>query len=248
MSPLMAWGAAGRCAEHPSGDLSRLEAWCYTDRFSRGRWQRGPVRGELRPAGSPGTGRDRSDRALGIPGPLWGTDRQHLSATLWELPEVGRPGAQTMGLNALGGIYTHYGVACPRSAGGYSIYRPRHWALEGTDLYYGDLLGGPPAYIASYEVVRHDGQLHPRHRHGVQCGHEPVGGGIDPLGLVRRTDHSTVAPGDGPQPASRDGRPATGPHSWRTAARRAARASRRAAQRGWSQIRPRNSTIVCAAR
>jgi hypothetical protein len=84
--------------------------------------------------------------------PLWGTDRQHLSAALWELPGIGRPGAQTMGLNGLGGIYTHYGVACPRSSGGYTVYRPRHWALEGTDLYYGDLLGGPPAYIASYEV------------------------------------------------------------------------------------------------
>jgi N,N-dimethylformamidase beta subunit-like, C-terminal len=84
--------------------------------------------------------------------PLWGTERQHLSAALWELPGIGRPGAQTMGLNGLGGIYTHYGVACPRSSGGYTVYRPRHWTLEGTDLYYGDLLGGPPAYIASYEV------------------------------------------------------------------------------------------------
>ena len=34
MLPLMAWGASGRSAERPSGDPSRLEAWCYTDRFS----------------------------------------------------------------------------------------------------------------------------------------------------------------------------------------------------------------------
>ena len=101
--------------------------------------------------GSSRTARSRSPAGV-LRIPLWGTDRQHLSAALWELPGIGRPGAQTMGLNGLGGIYTHYGVACPRSAGGYTVYRPRHWALEGTDLYYGDLLGGPPAYIASYEV------------------------------------------------------------------------------------------------
>src|SRR4029077_5021304 len=34
MPPLMAWGASGRSAERPSGDPTRLEAWCYTDRFS----------------------------------------------------------------------------------------------------------------------------------------------------------------------------------------------------------------------
>ena len=34
MLPLMAWGASGRSAERPSGDPTRLEAWCYTDRFS----------------------------------------------------------------------------------------------------------------------------------------------------------------------------------------------------------------------
>jgi hypothetical protein len=34
MPPLMAWGTSGRSAERPSGDPARLEAWCYTDRFS----------------------------------------------------------------------------------------------------------------------------------------------------------------------------------------------------------------------
>ena len=34
MPPLMAWGASGRSAERPSADPARLEAWCYTDRFS----------------------------------------------------------------------------------------------------------------------------------------------------------------------------------------------------------------------
>ena len=33
-SGVMAWGVSGRSAERPSGDPARLEAWCYTDRFS----------------------------------------------------------------------------------------------------------------------------------------------------------------------------------------------------------------------
>src|SRR5262249_57048977 len=56
------------------------------------------------------------------------------------------------GLSARGGISPRSGVACRRAAGGYTIYRPQHGPLGGTDLYYGDRVGGPPAYIASYEV------------------------------------------------------------------------------------------------
>jgi hypothetical protein len=28
-----------------------------------------------------------------------------------------------------------------RGSGGYTVYRDRHWALEGTDLFYGDVIG-----------------------------------------------------------------------------------------------------------
>ena len=28
-----------------------------------------------------------------------------------------------------------------RGSGGYTVYRDRHWALEGSDLYYGDVIG-----------------------------------------------------------------------------------------------------------
>lgn len=76
----------------------------------------------------------------------------HLATTNWEAKSVGRPGATTIGLNGMGGIYNRYGAAVPRSSGGFTVYRPEHWAFEGTDLYYGDLLGGDPTFLAAFEV------------------------------------------------------------------------------------------------
>jgi N,N-dimethylformamidase beta subunit-like protein len=74
----------------------------------------------------------------------------HLTSTRWEA--VGRPPTLTMGLSGLTGIYNRYGYAAPRSAGGFTVYRPEHWALSGTGLCYGDLLGGPPSYAAAFEL------------------------------------------------------------------------------------------------
>jgi len=76
----------------------------------------------------------------------------HLATTVWEAHSIGRPGAMSMGLNGLGGIYNRYGNATPRSSGGFTVYRPEHWAFAGTDLYYGDLLGGMPTCLAAFEV------------------------------------------------------------------------------------------------
>ncbi|GLY81011.1 N,N-dimethylformamidase beta subunit family domain-containing protein [Actinoallomurus iriomotensis] len=74
------------------------------------------------------------------------------ATTVWEAKSVGRPGATTIGLNGLGGIYTRYGVATPRSSGGFTVYRPHHWAFADTDLYYGDQLGAAPTFLAAFEV------------------------------------------------------------------------------------------------
>ncbi|MFP6743924.1 MAG: N,N-dimethylformamidase beta subunit family domain-containing protein, partial [Alphaproteobacteria bacterium] len=74
-----------------------------------------------------------------------------LSTTSWEAPEVGRPGALTFGLNASQGVYTRYGFCCPRAPGGFTVYRPEHWAFDGSDLYYGDVFGGEST-IFGYEV------------------------------------------------------------------------------------------------
>ena len=74
------------------------------------------------------------------------------STTFWDARLIGRPAAQTMGLTGSMGVYNRVGAAAPRSSGGFTIYRPDHWAFANTDLYYGDLLGGTPACIATYEM------------------------------------------------------------------------------------------------
>lgn len=83
--------------------------------------------------------------------PLYGVDNTRVT-TAWDWREIGRPGAQTMGLSGLGGAYIRYGNAVPRASGGFTVYRPEHWAFEGTGLMYGDLFGGYPVCIAAFEV------------------------------------------------------------------------------------------------
>jgi hypothetical protein len=60
---------------------------------------------------------------------------------LWSHPAFARPEAQTTGLSFLFGGYHRLGLCAARGAGGYTVYRDRHWALEGCDLYYGDVFG-----------------------------------------------------------------------------------------------------------
>ena len=74
------------------------------------------------------------------------------TTTVWDCTLIDRPAAATMGLTGMSGVYNRYGVAAPRSSGGFTVYRPDHWAFEGTDLYYGDLLGGTPVNIATFEL------------------------------------------------------------------------------------------------
>ena len=76
----------------------------------------------------------------------------HLTTTVWDWKPIGRPAAASMGLTGMGGTYNRYGVAAPRSTGGYTIYRPDHWAFAGTDLYYGDVLGAAPVCLAAFEL------------------------------------------------------------------------------------------------
>jgi hypothetical protein len=78
-------------------------------------------------------------------------ERMSLATTCWEDPLVGRPAALTMGSTGARGIYVRSFAAAPRSSGGYTVYRPRHWAFAGRDLYYGDQLGAA-ANVFAYEV------------------------------------------------------------------------------------------------
>jgi hypothetical protein len=83
--------------------------------------------------------------------PVMGTADEALSTTCWEAPEVGWPGAETFGVNGTKGVYASYGHCIGRGAGGFTVYRPEHWAFENAFLGYGDILGND-ARIYGYEV------------------------------------------------------------------------------------------------
>jgi hypothetical protein len=57
----------------------------------------------------------------------------------------------TFGLNAIRGVYAGWGGCVAFGAGGFPVYRPEHWAFEGSGLGYGDLLGARSRVFA-YEV------------------------------------------------------------------------------------------------
>ncbi len=52
-----------------------------------------------------------------------------------------RPSTSTFGLDWRYGVMGRFGSYTPRGAGGFTVYRPDHWALDFTDLYYGDSFG-----------------------------------------------------------------------------------------------------------
>jgi len=83
--------------------------------------------------------------------PVRGTERSHLLTTAWDDRALARPGTLTFGLSGSRGIYAGWGGCAPRGSGGFTVYRPEHWAFAGTDLYYGDQLGAE-AKIFGYEV------------------------------------------------------------------------------------------------
>ncbi|HEX4302705.1 MAG TPA: N,N-dimethylformamidase beta subunit family domain-containing protein [Rhizomicrobium sp.] len=60
---------------------------------------------------------------------------------LWSHPVFARPEAAITGLSFLYGGYHRLGLCAARGQGGYTVYRDTHWALAGTDLYYGDVFG-----------------------------------------------------------------------------------------------------------
>jgi hypothetical protein len=60
---------------------------------------------------------------------------------LWSHPAFAQPEAQIIGLSFLFAGYHRLGLCVARGQGGYTVYRDKHWALEGCDLFYGDIIG-----------------------------------------------------------------------------------------------------------
>ncbi|MBT6826946.1 MAG: hypothetical protein HOA60_12470, partial [Rhodospirillales bacterium] len=114
--------------------------------------------------------------------PVMGTDAQTSLSSAWEMPEINRPGAETFGVNALEGIYAGLGNCVGRGAGGFTIYRPEHWAFAGANVGYGDVLGSK-SRIFGYEIdgldyVIEDGLPSPTGKGGAPDGLSILGLGL----------------------------------------------------------------------
>ena len=83
--------------------------------------------------------------------PVVGTADERLVTGPWSDRRIAWPETRTIGLTFTHGGYSRYGLGVPRGSGAYTIWRPEHWAFEGTDLRYGDELGRADAIVA-YEV------------------------------------------------------------------------------------------------
>jgi hypothetical protein len=75
-----------------------------------------------------------------------------LMTGMWADPLVGRPEAEFLGGGSAWGLYNRFGKAVRRGAGAFTVYRPEHWLLAGTDLGYGDLLGAKHGAVG-YETL-----------------------------------------------------------------------------------------------
>jgi len=83
--------------------------------------------------------------------PVLGTTGERFLTGAWSDRRTTRPETRTIGLTFSRGGYSRYGLGVPRASGGYTVWRPEHWAFDGTDLRYGDTFGQRDAIVA-YEV------------------------------------------------------------------------------------------------
>ena len=81
--------------------------------------------------------------------PLRDSDPARLTS-IWSDPRIGRPETRLTGTSFARGGYHRIAGGVPRGAGGYTVWRPRHWLFGGTDLRYGDVLGADDG-VVGYE-------------------------------------------------------------------------------------------------
>jgi len=70
-----------------------------------------------------------------------------LGTHLWSHRAFARPEARITGLTFLLGGYHRLGLCAARGQGGYTVYDDAHWALEGADLFYGDVIGSDLPFL-----------------------------------------------------------------------------------------------------
>jgi hypothetical protein len=83
--------------------------------------------------------------------PVLDTPDERFLSGAWSDHRIARPETWSIGLTFTHGGYSRYGLGVPQGSGAYTVWRPEHWAFEGTDLRYGDELGRADSIVA-YEV------------------------------------------------------------------------------------------------
>jgi hypothetical protein len=83
--------------------------------------------------------------------PVVGTRDERFVTGPWSDRRIAWPETRTIGLTFTRGGYSRYGLGVPQGSGAYTVWRPEHWAFDGTKLNYGDELGRADAIVA-YEV------------------------------------------------------------------------------------------------
>jgi len=102
---------------------------------------------------------------------------------LWSHPAFQWPEAATTGLSFIYAGYHRLGLCAARGQGGYTVYRDKHWALEGCDLYYGDVIGDEVPLLG-YE---NDGCL-------FQFGDDGLPAAVPRLGVPENLEIIALAP------------------------------------------------------
>ncbi|MFM7535284.1 MAG: N,N-dimethylformamidase beta subunit family domain-containing protein [Acidimicrobiales bacterium] len=95
---------------------------------------------------------------------------------MWSDPRIGRSEHSLTGVSFTRGGYARIAGATPAGQRGYTVWQPRHWVFEGTDLRYGDLLGGIHGVVGyecdGCELTLRDGLPVPTHADGCPEGFE----------------------------------------------------------------------------
>ena len=99
-------------------------------------------------------------------------------STMWSDPLVGRPENRMTGVSFTRGGYAHMPNA-PDGSGGYTVWRPEHWAFESLPHWYGDLLGAASTVVGyecdGCELELRDGRPHATGNDGTPRNFEVLG-------------------------------------------------------------------------
>lgn len=82
--------------------------------------------------------------------PVYETDRIGELTSIWSDHLIGRPENHMTGVSFTRGGYHRIGKRVTNGAGGYTVFRPKHWIFDGTGIDYGDVLGAK-ATAVGYE-------------------------------------------------------------------------------------------------